>query len=259
MTRAIWKGELVIGDQQVPVRMYSAVEDRKVHFRLLHAKDHAPVEQRIVRKTDGEEVASDDRRKALPVSDENAVILQPEELDALEPPPSRDVHLCRFVKPALLSDQWYDRPYWLGPDDDETGYFALAEAIEKAQVLGIARWVMRKKPYLGALTASGGHLMMITLRRADQVLSVAGLDIPKGREPDEKELVLAERLVASIADDFEPARWHDEYRERVCELVEAKARGEKIQTRAPSRKSSGGDLAESLRQSLAAMKEKKVA
>ena len=259
MARAIWKGELLVGDQQVPVKMYSAVEDRKVHFRLLHAKDHAPVEQRIVRKTDGREVDADDRRKALPVSDENAVILQPAELDELEPPPSREVRLCRFVKPALLSDQWYDRPYWLGPDDDAAAYFALAEAVEKAGVLGIARWVMRKKPYLGALAAAGGHLMMITLRRADQVLAVADLEIPEGREPDAKELELAERLVDSIADDFEPARWHDQYRERVCRLVEAKARGEKIETRAPARKRSGGDLAESLRQSLAAVKEKKVA
>jgi DNA end-binding protein Ku len=259
VTRAIWKGELAIGDQQVPVRMYSAVEDRKVHFRLLHAKDESPVEQRIVRKTDGKEVGADDRRKALPVSDENAVILQPEELEALEPPPSREVRLCRFVKASLLSDQWYDRPYWLGPDDDDAAYFALAEAVERARVLGIARWVMRKKPYLGALTAADGHLMMITLRRADQVLSVADLEIPESREPDEKELVLAERLVDSIADDFEPARWHDEYRERVSRLVEAKARGEKIRTRAPKRKPSGGDLAESLRRSLAAVKEKKVA
>jgi len=259
MTRAIWKGELVIGDQQVPVRMYSAVEDRKVHFRLLHAKDHAPVEQRIVRKTDGKEVASDDRRKALPVSDENAVILQPEELDALEPPPSRDVHLCRFVKPALLSDQWYDRPYWLGPDDDETGYFALAEAIEKAQVLGIARWVMRKKRYVGALTATDGYLMLSTLRRAEQVLSFSGIEPGRADTPAASELKLARQLVSSIETDFDPSAWTNEYRERLHKLIEAKARGEKIERVQPKKKAPSASLADSLRASIAAVKEKKVA
>ncbi len=118
MTRAIWKGVLNLGHEKVPVRMYSAVEDTTVHFRLLHVRDRAPVEQHIVRKDNGREIPKEERRKALPVGRDTAVVLQPEELEELEPPPSRDIHLCRFVAPALLSDQWYDRPYYLGPDGD---------------------------------------------------------------------------------------------------------------------------------------------
>ena len=122
MARSIWKGRLLLREHEVPVKMYSAVEDRKVHFRLLHAKDLAPVEQHIVRKDTGKDVANEDQRKAFPVSRETAVILAPDDLAELEPPPSREIELCRFVPSSLLSDQWYDRPYYLGPDEDEENY-----------------------------------------------------------------------------------------------------------------------------------------
>jgi DNA end-binding protein Ku len=257
MARAIWKGELLLGPHQVAVKMYSAIEDRKVHFRLLHAADLAPIQQRIVRKSDGREVPKEEQRKAFPLDRETAVIIQPDELEAIQPEASRDIHLCRFVPPSAISDQWYERPYYLGPDGDEPAYLALVKAIGRTKVMGVARWAMRRKRYVGALTVIEGYLMMITLRRADQVLSVSGVETPAARKPDPKELKLAEQLVSSIAADFDPRTWHDEYRKRVCQLIEAKARGESVKVEAPRRKRAAGDLAERLRQSLKA--EKKVA
>src|SRR6187402_2787492 len=95
--RAIWKGNIELGKHQVAVKMYSAVEDRTIHFRMLHRKDDAPVEQHIVRKDTGKDVAREDMRKAFPLSKSTAVILEPEDLEKLIPPESRDIHLCRFV------------------------------------------------------------------------------------------------------------------------------------------------------------------
>jgi DNA end-binding protein Ku len=252
MARAIWKGRLLIGKQDVPVKMYSAVQDRKIHFRLLHAKDLSPIEQRIVRKSDGKEVEKEARAKAFPLEDGNAVILRPPELEAVEPPPSRDIHLCRFVPSEVLGDQWYDRPYYLGPDEDEPGYAALVEALGRKRIVGIARWVMRKQPYLGALSIGHGHLMITTLRRADQVLSVAGLEDAPARAPEERELKMAEQLVEAIASDFEPEAWQDAYRQRVEELIESKLRGEKVKVLRPKRKQESGSLSEQLRRSLEA-------
>lgn len=257
--RAIWKGVITLGKHEVPVKMYSAVQDRKVHFRLLHAKDLAPVEQQIVRKDTGREVSKEDRRKAFPLSRETAVMLQDEDLTKLEPPASREIHLCRFVSPALLTDQWYDRPYYLGPDDDEDDYFALVDAIERKEVVAIARWVMRKKRYLGALGIKDGYLMMTTLRRADQVLSFSGIEPSKATAPAETELKLAEQLVTSISGDFELDQWGDEYRKRVEALLAAKARGEKLKPIAPKKSAPELSLAESLKASIAAAREKKVA
>lgn len=257
--RAIWKGRIVVGELELPVKMYAAVQDRKVHFHLLHARDLTPVQQRIVRKTDGKEVPAAEQLKAYPVQADTAVLVRSGELEQTEPPPSRDIDLCRFVAPALIGDAWYDRPYYLGPDDDEPGYFALVEALHGKRVVGIARWTMRKKRYVGALSAAGGYLTMLRLRRAEQVLSVSGLDIPEARKPDEREMKLAEQLVDAIAADFEPQAWHDEYRERVQKLIEAKARGVKIVVPKPKPARKAAGLADQLRQSLDVAKEKKVA
>jgi DNA end-binding protein Ku len=256
MARAIWKGELAIGDEKLAVKMYSAVQDRTVHFRLLDKESLSPVKQRIVRKTDGKEVDKEDRRKAFALDPERAVMLTDKELEELEPETSRDIELLRFVPPSVLGEQWYDRPYYLGPDEDEKSYFALAEALAERKVLGISRWVMRKKRYLGALTELDGHLVMVTLRRAEQVLAAPEL---KTAPVNDKELKLAERLVEEISGDFDPTLWQDEYHERVCKLLEAKARGKKIEVAAPRRKRASGALAEQLRQSLSSVKERRVA
>lgn len=259
MARAIWKGVIALGKHQVGVKMYSAVEDRTVHFRMLHRKDHAPVEQHIVRKDTGEDVDKSEIRKAFALSRDTAVILEPEDLEKLVPPESRDIDICRFVPPTALGDQWYDRPYYLGPDGDDDDYFALAQALERSNVIGIARWVMRKKRYLGALTSVDGYLAMSTLRRADQVLSFAGVEPSKAAAPHANELKLAEQLVESISADFDPELWQNEYRQRLCKLIEAKARGEKIERVRPKKKAPQVSLAESLKASIAAAKERKVA
>jgi len=259
MARAMWKGQLQLGKQQVSVKLYSAVEDRTVHFHLLHSKDRAPVEQHIVRKDTGKDVPKDEIRKAFALEPGTAVMLQPEDLEKLEPPESRDIDLCRFVAPSLLGDQWYDRPYYLGPDKDEENYFALAAALERNNVIGIARWVMRKKRYVGGLSARDGHLVLTTLRWADQVLSFSGVEPAKTAAPAANELKLAEQLVCSITSDFDPELFQNEYRQRLCQMIEAKARGEKLEQVRPKKRAPQKSLADSLRASIAATKEKRVA
>jgi len=259
MAKAMWKGQLQIGKQKLGIKLYSAVEDRTIRFHLLHAKDLAPVEQHIIRKDTGEEVSKDDMRKALALSAQTAVIVQPDDLEKLVPPESRDIQITRFVAASVLGDQWFERPYYLGPDGDNSSYFALAEALERQDVIGIARWVMRKKRYVGALSAVDGFLTMTTLRRADQVLSFSGIEPAKSVTPQASELKLAQQLVSSIEADFDPSLWQNEYRQRLCKLIEAKARGEKIKAVQPKKKQAPASLEQSLRASIAAVKEKKVA
>jgi len=250
--RALWKGRLVLGKEALPVRLYSAVRDTTVHFRLLDRHGLARVRQRIVRKTDHAEVPRAGQRKALVLEAGRAVVFSPGELEALEPEASRDIGLARFVRPALLGAQWYERPYYLGPgsDRDAKRYFALAAALSAANLIGIARWVMRKTEYVGALAPLDGHLVLVTLRRAEQILSVPELQIPRAAE--EKEVKLAAQLVEAFAGGFDPRAWQDEYHRRVCELIEAKAKGRKVKARAPKRKPQSRDLAAALRRSIAA-------
>jgi len=253
--RAIWKGVLKIGRNEVGIKMYSALRPRPADFRLLHRTDLEPVHQRIVRKSDGKEVAAADRRKAFQLDAERAVILQTRELDRLEPASSRRIATCRFVAAAQIGQQWYDQPYHLGPDGEERGYFALAGALARRDVVGIIRWTMRSKRYLGALLADEGRLMVITLRRADQLV-----ELPKAAMPalDAGEVKLAEQLVKLASDDFDPEHWKDGYRERLLTLVEAKSRGKKTKKLGtPRSKRPRGTLGAQLRLSLERAKERK--
>ncbi len=259
MARAMWKGTLELGKHELDVKLYSAIEDRTVHFHLLHKKDRAPVEQHIVRKDTGEDVPKEEMRKAFALDKGTAVILEPEDLQQLEPEESRAINVCRFVPRAAVSDQWYDRPYYLGPDADAADYFALAAALERQDVIGIVRWVMRKNRYLGALYAFDGYLMVSTLRRADQVLSFAGIEPAKTVAPQPNELKLAEQFVTSIEASFDPALWQNEYRERLCKMIEAKAKGEKLAPVRKKKPAAPASLAAALKASIAATKEKKVA
>jgi DNA end-binding protein Ku len=259
VARAMWKGSVQLGKLRVDVKMYAAVEDRSIRFHMLHKKDRAPVEQHIVRKDTGKDVERSDIRKAFALTNNAAVILEPEDLEKLVPPESRDIRLSRFVAAEVLGDQWYERPYYLGPDSNEERYFALAEALAETKQVGIAHWVMRKKRYIGALTAVDGYLALATLRRADQVLKFAGIEPATAMAPRPGELKLAEQLVAAIEADFDPKLWRNEYRQRLLEFIEAKARGRKLAPVAIKKKAPQASLEAALKASIAATREKKVA
>jgi DNA end-binding protein Ku len=113
--RAIWKGVVKIGAQKLPVKLYSAVQDRTVHFRLLHKTDKQPVKQKLVSSGTGDVVDYGEVRKAYPLTRGRMVALEKEELAKLEPEDSRDIEVSRFVSPHEVDSRWYDRAYYLGP------------------------------------------------------------------------------------------------------------------------------------------------
>ena len=253
--RAIWKGVVKIGSIGLPVKLYSAVKEHTVHFRLLHKTDHAPVKQKLVNPDTGDEVDSKGVQKAFPAGRGRLVLLESEELEKLEPKESRDIEITRFVDPADVDHRWYERAYYLGPDGNSADYFAAAAALEKKGREGIARWVMRKKSYIGALRAEDGYLMLITLRHADEVIDAGALEAPGGRPLQQREIQMAEQLVASLADTFEPTQFQDEYRERVMELIELKSKGKKPKVVAfRPKKTDESKLADALEASLAGVK-----
>lgn len=251
--RAIWKGVIRFGAVSVPVKFYSAVEDRNIRFRLLHAKDKSPVEQRMVHPHTGEPVPADQVRRGFETGEGDIVILTDEELESLAPEFSREIEIIRFLAPERISHQWYDRPYYMGPDGDPELYFALAQALAREKKEGIARWSMRKKRYVGALGVDNGYLKIITLRHAGEVVSVAGLPRPAGRELDPREIKMAEQLVGALEGAFDPAAYRNTYRDQVMAMIETKARGgtirmAKVREPRPQKASLADMLEQSLRQ-----------
>ena len=222
----MWKGEITIGRTTIPVKMYSAVQDQGVHFRLLHETDKQPLKQHMVNPETDEVVEYEQVKKGYVDDGGIVVMLDDEELDALKPEPSREIEVTRFVPRTAISHGWYDRPYWLGPDDkSNSAYFALAEALEAEAKEGVAKWVMRGKEYVGALVGENGYLMLITLRHTGEVVESKDLPKPTGRVLDRKEIALAEQLVSALEGPWNPEEFADEYRDRLMGFIKSKAKG----------------------------------
>jgi DNA end-binding protein Ku len=257
--RAIWKGELKLDSTRVPVKLYSAVKDQTVRFHILDQKSKTRVKQHMVEAGSGKEVTNEDIQKGFEVEPGTFVILDKAELEKLVPEASREIEIIQFVPPLGIPPEYFDRPYYLGPDGDQTAYFALAEALKNKEKEGVARWVMRKQPYVGALRAQDDHLMLFTLRHAEEVLSAKDLPHPAGRASDRKELTMAKQLVEMLSGEFDPKEYKDEYRQRVMEFVEKKAKGHKPRLHLVKTKRKTTSLDKVLSKSIETLKKKKAA
>jgi DNA end-binding protein Ku len=247
----MWKGVLRVADASVPIKLYSAVKDHDIHFRLLHRADLVPISQAMVHPTTHEVVSPDKVQRGYAVSAAELVLLRQDELDSLIPAESRDISLARFVPVGTIDAQWYDRPYYLGPDQDGAGvYGALTTALERNHVEGIAHWVMRKKAYVGALRVHAGVLVLMSLRHSEEVVAVDSLEMPSGPALDKKELAMAQQLMAMLEEDFDPNAYRDEYRDQVLALIDQKRRGQKPKLGLVKTKPRAGNLKEALAASL---------
>lgn len=254
--RAIWAGSLTLGSETVPVKLYSAVQDQGVHFHLLEKKTQERVKQHMVNPETNKEVPPAEIRKGYEVQPGRFVVIDSEELQELEPKESREIRISRFLPEASVVHQWYERPYYLGPDGDDPAYFAFAEALGNTKREGLAHWVMRKKEYNGALRARDGYLVLITLRHAEEVVTAQDIPAVTGRAPDAREIQMAEQLVSVLADDFRPEDFRDEYRERVRELIATKAKGQKPKLQVIPKKKAAASLLDMLSASLNTAKQR---
>ena len=223
--RAMWKGDLKLGTTKVPVKLYSAVEDQTVRFHVLDDTAKKRVKQHMIDPDSGEEVPTEEIQKGYEIEPGRYVILTEEDLEKLEPPPSRDIQIAEFLPQNTISQQWYERPYYVGPDGDVKSYFALVEALTNKEREGIVHWVMRKKYYAGVLRAVDDYIVLFTLRDAKEVILADELTKPAGAAPTQKELAMATQLVEMLRGEFNPKAYKDEYRERVQEFIEKKAKG----------------------------------
>ena len=249
--RAIWQGTLKVKQHELPVKLYAAVQDQNVHFHLLHKRDRLRVQQRMVDSQTERPVPAGEARKAFEAEPGRFVAVTSEDLEQSAPAPSRHVSVSRFVPASAIDARLYDRPYYLGPaGESTTDYFALAQALGKKKRIGIVAWVMRKHSYVGALLPLEGYLVLITLRHADEIVPLAELPAPEGATFGAKEKSLAEQLIEALSGEFDPDAYHDEYQQRLHNLIEAKRHGKKVTAKRAPRRRQAGSLADSLEKSL---------
>lgn len=253
--RSIWNGTLEVKKLAIDVKLYAAVEDDTVHFHLLHDKDHVRVKQHMVSPSTGKVRDDEEIVKGYEIKPGTFVIIDDEDLAKLEPAASKSIEIERFVPAEEIEPVWYERPYYLGPAGKSPEYFALARVLAERKLVGVARWVMRKRVHHGALRAHGDYLTLSTLHSEAEVVPAPKV-APAARAADARELGMAEQLVEALAGEFDPAQFKDEHRERVLELIAAKAKGKSIKAPPRPRRRAPKSLDSALEQSLKLLQKK---
>jgi len=233
----IWKGSIHFGDTDVPVKLHTAVKEERIQFHFLHRRDQVRLRQQMICAYEKEPVPAEQQSKGFEVEDGKYVIVDPAELDQTAPESSRMIEVHEFVKTGQIDPIFLDRLYYLEPDmQDNQGkeYSALVKALKELDVAGICTWNMRKRSYFGALQAREKMLRLNTLRYADQVIAVGSLDL-QDVPLSEKELKIGSELIEKMAAPFEPGKFGNEHQKKLQEMIEKKARGEKIAILVPRR------------------------
>lgn len=260
MPRSIWGGAISFGLVNVPVKLVSAVQQKDVRFHQLEAGTNSRVRQKRVSAETGEEVPFENIIKGYELAPDQYVAITPEELETLDPKATRSIDIEDFVDLDQIDPVFYERPYYLVPDTGGAKPYALlVQAMKESGMVAIARMVMRTKQYLVALRAVDDTLVLETLYYADEVIDADELEgVPHDVEVSDRELKIARQLIESLATEFEPEQYTDEYRERVLELIEKKAEGQEIVLQpATEEPAQVVDLMAALEASLAAVKDAK--
>jgi DNA end-binding protein Ku len=260
MARAIWSGAISFGLVNVPVKLYSATSPKSVRFHQLSSKTGARIRQKRVDPTTDEEVPYEDIVKGYEITPDRYVLISTEELEALDPKATRTIDIEEFVDLAEIDPIYYDHSYYLAPAaGGAKAYRLLVDAMRESGKVGIGRVVLRSKQQLCALRPTGEALTLSTMLFGDEVLSpdrLDELDSVNEAEASERELTMAQQLIDSLSSDFEPDKYHDEYRERVLDLIERKAAGEEIAIQPQAEEPAvAPDLMAALEASLAAVGE----
>jgi DNA end-binding protein Ku len=238
MPRAIWSGAISFGLVNIPVKLYSAVSKKTVRFHQIDAESGVRVRQKRV-GPDGEEIPYEQIVKGYEIGPDRYVTIAPEELEALEPQKTRTIDIEDFVDLEQIDPIYYDHPYYLAPDTGASkAYKLLVDAMEDSGKVAVARVVLRSKEHLVAIRPRNGALAMETMLFADEVIPAESLEELAAADGDvqtsDRELAMANQLIESLASDFEPGKYRDEYRERVLDLIERKAQGETIVIEEPA-------------------------
>jgi DNA end-binding protein Ku len=253
MARAIWSGSLSFGLVNIPIEVHTAVRDSRPHFRMLHAKDNAPINFQRVCQKDGKTVAWEDLVKGFEYEKGRFVVLTKEDFEQAAVEKTRRIDVLDFVEADAIDDRFFDKPYYLtAKKGGEMAYALLREAMNDAGRIGIAKFVMRETQHLAAVAGIGDALVLSTLRFADEVVDSSSLNFPSGKSLKKSELNLAKMLVENLAAEWDPEKYKDDYRENLMRIIKAKMKGKEPQLVLDERPRDANviDLMERLRQSL---------
>jgi DNA end-binding protein Ku len=256
MARALWKGSISFGLVNIPIELFTAVRNHRPHFRMLHAKDKSPVRFERVCIRDGHPVAWEDLVKGFEYSKGRFVIMTKEDFKAAGVEKTRTIDIIDFVEADAIDDRYFETPYYLVPaKGGERSYALLREAIRETKRIGIAKFILRDAQHLAALEVIGDGLVLTVMRFSDELVDTSEFNFPTAKDVRKPELEMARALVNSLAAEWDPAKYTDQYRENLLKIIQGKTKGEKgsdveLEAGDEPRQAEVVDLMERLRRSL---------
>ncbi|MEA2151259.1 MAG: end-binding protein Ku, partial [Solirubrobacteraceae bacterium] len=227
MPRSIWTGAISFGLVTVPVKLYSSVSRKTVRFHQLNGRTGVRIQQKRVDPTTGDEVAYEDIVKGYELTPDRYVVIEPGELEALDPKKTKAIEIEDFVALDEIDPIYYDHPYYLAPGPGGAKpYKLLLDAMRETGRVAIAKVVIRSKQQLVAVRPMGDNtLAMATMVFPDEIIdpsTIEELAAIDDVEINERELAIAKQLVDSLSGEWDPDKYRDTYREEVLALVERK-------------------------------------
>ncbi len=252
MPRAIWTGAISFGLVNVPVRMYSAIDEHKLHFNYIHEKDGSRIGYEKVCKTEGKPVPEEEIVKAFEWEKGEYVPMRDEDFEKAQEDTYKSIDIRDFVDYEAIDPIFFERTYYLGPQDGaEKVYALLVRSMRESGRAAIAKFVMRDRQHLGCMRVSDDALLLEKMYFADEIRKADTIkpDVKKG-DVDKREVEMAQALIDKLYGPFEPEKYEDTYRDTLCEIIKAKRAGETIEAPEPEKPKAAPDLMAALKASL---------
>ncbi|GAA1252783.1 Ku protein [Oryzihumus leptocrescens] len=245
--RAIWKGAVSFGLVNVPVRLYSATENHDVQFRQVHREDGGRIKYQRICSLDGEQVSYDDIAKGYETEDGQIVVLTDEDMADLPTRSSKEIAVEKFVPVEQIDPMLLDRSYYLEPDKTATKPYALLrDALKASDRMAVVTVSIRTRMTIAVLRVRDDVIVMQTMLWPDEVRSPEFVGLGDAEtEAKPAELAMANMLVESLAGDYDPDDYEDDYQQAVDALVKAKLEGGEVQE-APAAKDTSGEVVDLL-------------
>ncbi|HYU21294.1 MAG TPA: Ku protein [Chloroflexota bacterium] len=257
MPRAIWNGVITFGIVSIPVKLYAATESKDVSFNQLHRECHSRIKQRrwcpvCEREVDNEEIV-----KGYQYAKDQYVVLTDDDFERLPVASKHTIQLAAFVEAKEIDPVFHEKSYYLEPDEVGLKPFALLmRALKMKELTALANIAIRQKERLCALRSFNGTMMLDTLYYPDEIRIERHRQLPEEQVP-ERELQMALSLIDLLSDEFDPQKYHDNYREALMEVIEAKLQGAEVVEAAPAPATNVTDLMAALKASVDAVKKRK--
>jgi DNA end-binding protein Ku len=262
--RAVWKGSISFGLVNIPVALQNASRTEELKFRLLRGSDLSPVNYRRIAQVDGKEVPWNEIVKGYEYEKDKFVVLKDEDFRRVDLEATDTIDIVDFVELAQINPMYFYKPYYLEPLKGGAGaYRLLRDVLADTKKAGISKVIVKKRQHLAAVKANGNLLVLELMRFADELVAPSAISIPASKSPGKRELAMARSLVGQMSSDWDADRYSDEYRSALMKLIDKKVAsgGKNLPKEGHTAKRATNviDLADVLRQSLAAAKPKKAA